>query len=259
MFFSFIHDWLHIRWYYCFVFCHSVQEQIGNRWFCVFPRSYLSSLWNVYLCLCATRCALCIAPRRTLGTTSSLSVHSWLHYHIPRSAVYEFQSHSYFLSLKTVSQHGVHTRTRMRWVASCSSYHCSHSLGRSNQPKTQCYHNPKQNISPIFTAFGQLMVKGKNGKFTFGTTHVPTFEFSRNFFKNNYKNVSLNLWIVSQIFKKFLKFFRNLTSVSKVFHDFWFGVSTSFLQNISYFRFFFFYLRSFAPNHLRVYRYLCII
>ncbi len=33
-----------------FVFCHSVQEQIGNRWFRVFTRSYLSSLLNIYLC-----------------------------------------------------------------------------------------------------------------------------------------------------------------------------------------------------------------
>ncbi len=34
---------------FCFVFCHSVQEQIGNRWFGVFTRSYLSSLLNTYL------------------------------------------------------------------------------------------------------------------------------------------------------------------------------------------------------------------
>ncbi len=28
---------------FCFVFCHSVQEQIGNRWFRVFTRSCLST------------------------------------------------------------------------------------------------------------------------------------------------------------------------------------------------------------------------
>ncbi len=35
--------------FFCFVFCHSVQEQIGNHWFHVFTRSYLSSLLNIYL------------------------------------------------------------------------------------------------------------------------------------------------------------------------------------------------------------------
>ncbi len=34
---------------FCFVFCNSVQEQIGNHWFRVFTRSYLSSLLNMYL------------------------------------------------------------------------------------------------------------------------------------------------------------------------------------------------------------------
>ncbi len=34
---------------FCFVFCHSVQEQIGDCWFRVFTRSYLSSLLNIYL------------------------------------------------------------------------------------------------------------------------------------------------------------------------------------------------------------------
>ncbi len=35
---------------FCFVFCPSVQEQIGNLWFRVFTCSYLSSLLNIYLC-----------------------------------------------------------------------------------------------------------------------------------------------------------------------------------------------------------------
>ncbi len=34
---------------FCFVSCHSVQEQIGNRWLRVFTRNYLSSLLSTYL------------------------------------------------------------------------------------------------------------------------------------------------------------------------------------------------------------------
>ncbi len=42
---------------FCFVFCHSVQEQIGNHWFRVFTRSYLSSLLNIYLWVCSIHTA----------------------------------------------------------------------------------------------------------------------------------------------------------------------------------------------------------
>ncbi len=34
---------------FCFVFCHSVQEQKGNRWFRILTRSYLSGILNIYL------------------------------------------------------------------------------------------------------------------------------------------------------------------------------------------------------------------
>ncbi len=43
---------------FCFVFSHSVQEQIGNRWFRVLTRSYLFSLLNIYLWSCySTLCS----------------------------------------------------------------------------------------------------------------------------------------------------------------------------------------------------------
>ncbi len=58
----------------------------------------------------------CVAPRGTLGITSSPFVCSWRHHHIPWSAVYEFQPHLFF-ALKTVSLYGVYSP---RWVP-CSS------------------------------------------------------------------------------------------------------------------------------------------
>ncbi len=67
--------------------------------------------------MCATHHALRIIPHGTLGTTSSAFVCSCRHYCIPQSAVGEFQPLSYFLPLKTVSVHRVHTQTRMRCVA----------------------------------------------------------------------------------------------------------------------------------------------
>ncbi len=60
------------------------------------------------------------------------------------------QPHAYFSPLKIVSLQGVHMRTRTRWVAPCSSYYSPCLLGRSDQPKIQCCHNPRQNISPNF-------------------------------------------------------------------------------------------------------------
>ncbi len=69
---------------------------------------------------------------------------------LPQSAVYEFQPHSYFLLLKTVSLHGVHIRKHMWWVALCSLYYSPRSFGQSHQQKIQCCYNPKQNISTNF-------------------------------------------------------------------------------------------------------------
>ncbi len=95
----------------------------------------------------------------------------------PRSVICKFQSHSYFLPLKTVSLHGVHTHAM---VVPRSSYYSPRSFGWSDQPKIQCCHNPKQNITPIFIEFRQLYGKGKNGKLNFGTTHVIEIRWKYN-------------------------------------------------------------------------------
>ncbi len=52
LWFSYIYSWSITQNFmlFCFVFCHSMQEQIGNCWFRVFTRNYLSSLLNIYLC-----------------------------------------------------------------------------------------------------------------------------------------------------------------------------------------------------------------
>ncbi len=85
----------------------------------------------------------------------------WHHYHTPRAAVCEFQSHSYFSPLKTVPLHVVHSRTRMQWVTPCSSYYSSRSFERSDQPKIHCCHNPKQNISLNFHSIWTIRWRGK--------------------------------------------------------------------------------------------------
>ncbi len=90
-------------------------------------------------------CTSC-GPCGTLSTISSPSVRLWCNYHIHQSAVCELQPHSYFLPLKTVSQHGVRTW----WVAPCLLYYSPHSFRRSHPQKIQRCHNPKQNISPNF-------------------------------------------------------------------------------------------------------------
>ncbi len=91
-----------------------------------------------------------IASRRTLGATSSPSIHSWPHYRIPWSTVFEFQPHVFFAVKNYITAWGAHTRTCTRWVDPCSPCYFARSFGRSDQPKIQCYHYPIQNISLNF-------------------------------------------------------------------------------------------------------------
>ncbi len=78
-------------------------------------------------------------PMRDSCTSCRRSWNSWHHFltictlMTSLSCACEFQQYSYFLPLKTVSLHKVHTQTRTRSVAPCSLYYSPHSFGWSDQ------------------------------------------------------------------------------------------------------------------------------
>ncbi len=111
----------------------------------------------------------------------------------------EFQPYSYFLPLKTVSQHRVHTWTRTRWVAPCSSYYSPHSFGQSDQPTIQCCHIPKQNISPNFHS-------------------IPTVRWRREKMGNLLLGQRMYIKILPQTssnYYNFFKYFHNFNKISE--------------------------------------------
>ncbi len=81
----------------------------------------------------------------------------------------------FFVFKNCITARGTHARTHTRARAIGSSMFVvllSSFLRAERQPKIQCCHNPKQNISPIFITFEQLNGERKNGKLTFGKTDV---------------------------------------------------------------------------------------
>ncbi len=102
----------------------------------------------------------------------------------------------FFTVKNCITAWGTHADAHAMCSLPCSSCYSPRLFGRSSQPKIQGCHNPKQNISPIFIAFGQLDGEGKNGKLAFRTTHVHRGNSKHSFLRLNfcYKDL-INSWL----------------------------------------------------------------